>query len=43
MKEIVEKTRFHRFFILYDNINFYEHVRDKQLHNQSAIVNYTAR
>ncbi len=43
MEEIAEKTRFHRFFISYDNINFYEHVWDQQLHNRSAIVNYTAR
>ena len=43
IEEIVEKTRFHRFFILYDNIDFYENVRDQRLHNQSAIVNYTSR
>ena len=41
IEEIVEKTRFHRFFISYDNIDFYENVRDQRLHNQSAIVNYT--
>ncbi len=43
MQEIAEKTRFYRFFILYDNINFYEYVWDQQLHNRSVIVNYTAR
>ena len=43
MEEIVEKTRFYCFFILYDNIDFYKNVRDQQLHNQSAIINYTAR
>ncbi len=42
MGEIAEKTRFHRFFISYDNMNFYEHVWDQRLHNRSAIVNYTA-
>ncbi len=42
MEEIVEKTRFHCFFISYDNMDFYENVRDQQLHNRSAIVNYTA-
>lgn len=42
MEEIANKTRFHRFYISYDNINFYEHVRDQRLHNWSAIVNYTA-
>lgn len=26
IKKIVEKTRFHYFFILYDNIDFYEHI-----------------
>ena len=43
IKEIVEETRFHRFFISYDNMNFYEIVRDQRLHNQSAIVNYMSR
>ncbi len=42
IEEIVEKTRFHRFFISYDNMDFYDNVRDQQLHNRSAIVNYTA-
>ncbi len=43
MEEIAEKTRFYRFFISYDNMNFYEYIRDQQLYNRSAIVNYTAR
>ncbi|WP_375449164.1 hypothetical protein [uncultured Nostoc sp.] len=43
IEEIVEKTRFHRFFISYDNMNFYENVRDQQSHNRSAIVNYIFR
>ncbi|WP_375449348.1 hypothetical protein [uncultured Nostoc sp.] len=42
MEEIVEKTRLHRFFISYDNMDFYENVRDQQIHNWSAILNYTA-
>ncbi len=42
MEEITKKTRFNRFFILYDNMNFYEHIRNQRLHNRSAIVNYTA-
>ena len=28
MEKIVEKTWFHRFFISYDNMDFYENVRD---------------
>ena len=42
MEEIVEKTRFHCFFISYDNIDFYENIRDQRLHNRSAIINYTS-
>ena len=41
IEEIIEKTRFHRFFISYDNIDFYKNVWDQQLHNWSAIINYT--
>ncbi len=41
MEEIIEKTRFHRFFISYDNMDFYENVRDQRLYNRSAIINYT--
>lgn len=29
-------------FILYDNINFYETVRDQRLYNKAHVVNYTA-
>ena len=43
IREIPNKTRFDCFIILYDNKNFYEHVWDQQLHEQSAIVNYIAR
>ena len=39
---VTSALQFHRFFISYDSMNFYEYVRDQQLHNQSAIVNYTA-
>lgn len=42
IEKIANKTRFYRFFFLYDNINFYEHIRDQQLYNWSAIINYTA-
>lgn len=31
-----------RFFISYDNMNFYEHIRDQRLHNKGHQVNYTA-
>lgn len=41
IEQSVNKTQFHRFFILYDNMNFYKHVQDQQLHNRSALVNYT--
>lgn len=40
--EMREKVRTHRFFISYDNMNFYEHVRDARMFNQGAQVNYTA-
>lgn len=43
MKKNANKTRLHYFFITYNNINFYDHVRDQQLHNQSTLVNYTGR
>ena len=42
MEEIVEKTRFHRFLISYDNMDFYENVWDQRLYNRSAILNYTS-
>ncbi len=42
IEEIVEKTRFYCFFISYNNMDFYENIHHQQLHNQSAIKNYTA-
>lgn len=30
-----------RFFIFYDNINFYEKVKNQQLYNKAAFLNYT--
>lgn len=41
MKKIAKNTRLHRFFISYNNIDFYEYVRDQQLCNGSTIVNDT--
>ena len=31
-----------RFFISFDNMNFYEHTRDQRLHNKGHQLNYTA-
>lgn len=42
MDSIIEKTRSQRFFILYDNMNFYENVRNQRLFNRSSLLNYTA-
>lgn len=33
IEEIINKILFHHFFILYNNINFYEHVWNQQLYN----------
>ena len=30
-----------RFFIFFDNMNFYEHTRDQRLHNKRHQLNYT--
>lgn len=40
-REMREKIMTRRFFILYDNMNFYEHVRDARIFNQGAQINYT--
>ncbi len=40
-REMKEKVLTRRFFISYDNINFYEHVRDARIFNQGAQINYT--
>ncbi len=42
MEEILEKTQIWRFFISYDNINFYENVRDQKIYNRSGLISYTA-
>lgn len=42
MDTIIEKTRISQFFVLYNNMNVYEHARDQKIHNQSALVNYIA-
>ena len=31
-----------RFFISFDNINFYEHTRDQRFHNKRYQLNYTS-
>ena len=43
MDLIIEKTRSQQFFILYDNMNFYENVCNQRLFNCSSLLNYTAR
>lgn len=42
MKVLAERTHNQRFFISYDNLNFYKHVRDQRSHNRAHQVNYTA-
>lgn len=42
IETILKKTQNHRFFISYENINFYKNIRDQQIFNCSALVNYTA-
>lgn len=41
-KEMREKIMTHHFFILYNNMNFYEHVHNTCIFNQGAQINYTA-
>lgn len=43
MDLIIEKMRSQQFFILYDNINFYENVRNQRIFNCNALLNYTIR
>ena len=38
-----ERVKSQRFFIFYDNINFYENVCNQRLYNKVHMVNYTAR
>ena len=42
MKVLAERTQKQRFFISYDNLNFYKQVRDQRSHNRAHQVNYTA-
>lgn len=37
-----EKAIEKRFFISYDNMNFYEKARDQQFYNRGTLLNYTA-
>ena len=37
-----KRAQTQRFFISYDNINFYENIRDQRLYNKVHIVNYIA-
>ncbi len=41
-REMKKKVLTRRFFISYDNMNFYEYVRDACIFNQGAQINYTA-
>lgn len=43
MEAILEKIRTYQFFILYDNINFYENVYDQRIFNRNALISYIAR
>lgn len=40
-KALQEKATKKRFFISYDNMNFYEKARDQRLHNRGALLSYT--
>lgn len=42
MEAIFEKTQNRRFIISYNNMNFYENIRNQQIFNCNALVNYTA-
>lgn len=42
LEEILEKTQTQQFFILYDNMNFYENVYDQRIYNRSSLISYTA-
>lgn len=41
-KQLEDKAWKSRFFLFYDNMNFYRHRRDERLHNRSVQVAYTA-
>lgn len=42
MRVLAERTQNERFFISYDNLNFYKNVRDQRSYNRAHQVNYTA-
>lgn len=41
MDTIVEKIWTSQFFVLYNNINVYEHTCNQKIYNQNALLNYT--
>ena len=41
-RKLLEAIRHHRFFVCFDNMNFYRNVRDQRQHNRGHQVNYTA-
>lgn len=43
IKEILKKTQTRQFFILYDDINFYQNVCNQKIFNCSTLVSYIAR
>lgn len=42
IQNMLEKTRIKRFFIFYNNINFYEGMHEQRIYNQGGIINYIA-
>lgn len=41
-KAFLNKTSKKRFFISYDNINFYKEAKDQKLHNKATFISYIA-
>ena len=42
LKQLSEEIRHRRFFVSFDNMNFFRNVRDQRVHNHAHQVNYTA-
>ena len=42
LNNLQDRVQSERFFISYDNMNFYERVRDQRLHNRARMLSYTA-
>ena len=42
LKNLREEIRHRRFFVSFDNMNFFRNVRDQRMHNHAHQVNYTA-